>query len=139
MTVGRILFPDPPRDLPGRRLLKITFRAVHVLCVALFFGSVFFDTPTATQAPWRAATIGTGILLLLLDLHESAVFFLQTRGLLVITKITSVLILPVFGEAARWVLAALLLLSVVSSHAPSRVRYFMIWGRGRLRPTDSKG
>ncbi len=139
MLAGRLLFPDPPRDLPGRRFLKISLRAAHIFCVALFFGSVFFDLPTATQSPWRSATIATGMLLLLLDLHESAVFILQVRGLLVIAKITCVALLPLFGEYARWVLTALLIASVVSSHAPSRVRYFLVCGRGRLQPTDSKG
>ena len=139
MHLGRLLFPDPPRDLPGRRILKVSLRACHVLCVALFVGAVFFDIAADTQSTWRTATIGTGMILLVLDLHESAVFLLQTRGLLVITKITSVALLPAFGTWGRWILLVLLVVSVVSSHAPSRVRYFLIWGRGRLRPTDSKG
>ncbi len=139
MSIESLLFPDPPRDLPGHRMLKISLRAVHVFCVALFVGAVFFDLSPATRSPWLGATIATGMALLLLDLYESAVFLVQTRGLLVVTKISCLALLPAFGEAGRWVLAVLMIVSVLSSHAPSRVRYFMLWGRGRLRPTDSKG
>ena len=32
MSLKSVLFPDPPRNLPGRRGLKITLRAIDVLC-----------------------------------------------------------------------------------------------------------
>jgi hypothetical protein len=77
--------------------------------------------------------------LLLIDLHESAAFLLQVRGLVVIGKIALVAALPGLGTAAAYVLAAALLTSVVLSHAPSGVRYAFVAGRGRLRGACSKG
>jgi len=134
-----LLFPDPPRDLPGRRGLKIGLRAAHVLCVAGLAGAYLFEVPPSQSGPWLRAALASGLALLLLDLHESAVFVLQVRGLVVATKLALLAALPAFGSGAKWVLAALLVVSVVSSHAPGRVRYRLWWGKGRFRATDSKG
>jgi hypothetical protein len=137
--LAALLFPDPPRDLPGRRALKIGLRAVHVLCVAGLAGAYLFDVPPAESAGWYRAALASGAALLLLDLHESAVFAFQVRGLVVASKLVLLAALPAFGNGAKWVLAALLVVSVLSSHAPGRVRYQLWWGQGRLRATDSKG
>jgi hypothetical protein len=133
------LFPDPPRDLPGRRALKIGLRAVHVVCVAGLAGACLFDVAPAHGAPWVRAALASGVVLLLLDLHESAVFVFQVRGIVVALKLLLLALLPAFGAGAKWVVVALVVVSVVSSHAPGRVRYRLWWGAGRLRATDSKG
>ena len=137
--LAALLFPDPPRDLPGRRALKIGLRAVHVLCVAGLAGAYLFDVPPAESAGWYRAALASGAVLLLLDLHESAVFVFQVRGLVVATKLLLLALLPAFGAGAKWVLAALVIISVISSHAPGRIRYRLWWGEDRLRATDSKG
>ena len=61
------------------------------------------------------------------------------RGLVVAAKLALLASLPAWGAGAKWVLVALLVVSVLSSHAPGRVRYRLLWGSGRLRATDSKG
>ena len=64
---------------------------------------------------------------------------MQVRGLFVASKIAILTVLPVFGSFAGFVLAALLILSVVLSHAPSRVRYFVVLGGGQVRGASTKG
>lgn len=136
--MASLLFPDPPRDFPRRRGLKIVLRAVHVLCVALLTGAHVLQVEGA-QSDWYWATVGSGALLLALDLHESAAFLLQVRGLFLLFKIGTLISLPAFGDQAGYVLSGLLLLSVISSHAPSKVRYHMFWGEDRIRASKSKG
>lgn len=132
--IGALLFPDPPRDFPGRRLLKIGLRAAHVLCAALCLGAYAFDAEE--RVPWLVATITTGLSILALDLHESAAFLLQVRGVVVAAKLVALAFLPAGGA---WLLAAIVLVSVVSSHAPSRVRHRVLFARGRVRAAESHG
>ena len=131
-----LLFPDEPRDFRGRRALKILLRGVHVLCAGVLLGAYVFD---AGAGPWLWATIGTGTLILLLDLHETAAFVLQVRGLIVVTKIALVAALPWFRGSETLLLGVLLVGSVMSSHAPAKFRHRQIFGRGRVRGATSAG
>jgi hypothetical protein len=135
----RLLFPDPPRSFRARRTAKISARAVHVLCAGVMVGSYLLSADDAARRAWLAATVATGFALLLIDLHESAAFLLQIRGMVILGKLGLVAALPALGSASGYVLAAVLLLSVVMSHAPSRVRYFVVFGRGHVRGACSKG
>jgi len=121
-----LLFPDPPREFPGRRGLKIVLRAVHVLCVALYVGAVAF-APDAV-CPWLWAAVGSGVALLLLDLHETAAFLCQVRGLVLVAKIAALGTLHLFGEYQIWLLGGLVVLSVLSSHAPGSIRHRVLFG-----------
>lgn len=139
MNLKRLLFPDEPRPLPGRRGLKIVLRAGHALCAALLLGAVVYGAePDAVRAAWHW-TIVSGATLLLLDLHETGVFLVQVRGLLVMTKVLVVVSLPALGDARAGVLFAVFVLSVLSSHAPASIRYRVVYGAKTLRGSSSKG
>lgn len=133
-----LFFPREPRQFRGLRALKITLRAVHVLCAGVLTGAYVLEASSG-RGPWLAATLASGGAILALDLYQSAAFLLQVRGLVLLLKVALLLALPAFGESARWVLVALMLLSVVSSHAPSKVRYFLLVGRGRIRGSTAAG
>jgi hypothetical protein len=132
-VIAAILFPDPPRSFRGRRLLKIGLRGVHVVCAAFCVGAYAFDA--AARLPWLAATIVTGLAILALDLHESASFLLQARGVIVVLKLVALSFLPAGGA---WLLAAIVLVSVISSHAPSSVRHRVLFAR-RVRAAATHG
>lgn len=136
-NLTKLLFPSPPRDFQGKRWVKICLRAIHVVFVAGLFGAVVFASQK--QGPWLLGTILSGVAILLLDLHGSAAFLLQVRGLIVLVKISAVLALPFLGASAPWLLGGLVVVSVVSSHAPSRFRYFMLLGAGRIVPSEDRG
>lgn len=136
---GRLLFPDPPRTLPGRRWIKLILRAAHVLLAGLLVGAVLFELDAEQRDRWLHATIGSGALLLLLDLHESAAFVCQVRGLVVLTKIGIVIWLDRFGSYQAAVLCVVVLASVIFSHAPASVRYRVLFGQGRIRGATSSG
>lgn len=134
-----LLFPAEPRPLRGRRAWKIGLRAAHVVCAGVLVGAYVFDAPRDERLPWLAATLASGLAILALDLHESGAFLLQVRGLFVLAKVAVVALLPRLGGAEREVLGALAFLSVLVSHAPSKVRYFLVLGRGRVRGARSRG
>jgi hypothetical protein len=132
--VRALLFPDPPRSFPGRRLAKIALRGLHVVCAAFCLGAYAFDA--AGRGPWLVAALASGALLLALDLHESAAFLLEVRGAVVVAKVLALALLPACGA---WLLAAVVFASVVSSHAPSSVRHRVLFARGRVRASDTRG
>jgi len=140
MGLMNFFFPNEPRALPGRRWLKIGLRAVHVVFACGFLGSFVFDGGLAARGPWTAGVVASGMVLLLLDLHESAAVLLQVRGLVVAFKIAVLLALPWLGSAAQLgAVIAIVAVSVLSSHAPGKVRYHLVVGRGRIKGSDSMG
>ncbi len=129
------LFPDPPRAFRGRRTLKILLRAVHVLCIALLVGAAAFRPDDLGIHLWT--TIGSGALILLLDLHETAAFLFQVRGLIVVAKIAALGTFHLLSADGRlWLLGGLALLSVVSSHAPGSIRHRVVFGKAQGAQTS---
>lgn len=137
--LAAVLFPAEPRPLRGRRAIKISLRALHVLAVSVFVGSHVLAVDPPRRLPWLTATIVSGLLILLLDLHESGVFLVQVRGLIVLVKVALLFSLPSFGTYSAAVLVILLLISVVSSHAPGSFRYRVVLGKGRIRGAQTPG
>jgi hypothetical protein len=134
-----ILAPDEPRDLPGQRSLKLLFRASHVLTAGVYTAAHILDAGEATHDEWFAATLVSGVLILLVDIYESASFLLQVRGFFLVGKLAFLTGLRLLGLEGGWTLGALLFASVVSSHAPGSVRHYQVLGRGRLRSVASRG
>jgi len=134
-----LVFPARSRPLPGRRGIKISLRAVHTLCAGVLVGGLVLAADPGRIGLWIAGTAISGSAILLLDLHESGAFLVQIRGLVVLGKIALLASLPLLGASRPALLAAVLLISVVSSHAPSRVRYFLVVGRRSIMGSRSKG
>jgi hypothetical protein len=133
------VFPDPPRDFAGRRTLKIALRAAHVVCVALLLGSHAFDAPVDLRTRWLAAAALSGCALLALDLHESAVFLLQVRGAVLIGKLLALRWIAAGTTPRPIALTALMIVSVLSSHAPASLRYHVLFWRDRVTASGSRG
>ena len=134
-----LLMPAEPRSFFGQRWLKITLRAIHVLCAGTLVGAFAFEVPQASRTQWLIATAISGAALLLLDLIETSAFFLQLRGWVIAVKIGTLCLLPSLGAGSHLTLAAIVLVSVMMSHAPSRVRYKMPFGAESVRGSESKG
>jgi hypothetical protein len=137
MSLKTVLFPDPPRTFFGRRAVKIALRAGHVLCAGAYLGAFVFEVEPAVRQPWFWALLASAVLLLLLDLHETGAFVFEIRGLVVLGKVILMAFLPCFGAAQVWVLGFLVVVSVLSSHAPASVRHRVVV-RG-IRGSQTRG
>jgi hypothetical protein len=135
----RLLIPDEPRRYPGQRWIKMIARAAHIIFSGIYLGALVFGVEPAVRGPWFLATMLSGLLMIGLDLVESGGFLLQLRGLVVAGKLLLLAFLPLFGAAGVWVVVAVAFVSVISSHASSSFRYFLIWGRGRINAAETKG
>ncbi|MDG1499539.1 MAG: hypothetical protein P8N31_07545 [Planctomycetota bacterium] len=135
----QLLLPPGGRKFPGQRTIKISLRGVHTLCAGVLTGSYLVDAGDEAKAMWLLWTVGTGLGMLALDLLESVGFLAQVRGLVLMLKIGVVLSLPVLGAATGWALGSLMVIAVISSHAPSKVRYATWIGGGKITGGTSKG
>jgi len=137
--IFRILIPPEPRQYPGQRWVKMMARAAHVVLSGIYLGALVFNVEPATRGPWFLAAMFSGLLLFCLDLYDSGGFMLQLRGLVTGLKLILLALLPSFGAAAVWIVAGVAFASVISSHASASFRYYLIWGRGRIKAAETKG
>jgi hypothetical protein len=137
--VSRLLIPSEPRRYPGQRWVKMVARAIHIILSGVYLGALVFLVEPETRWRWFLAALLSGVLMTCLDLYESGGFLLQLRGLVVGGKTLLLAFLPAFGAATVWVVAAVAFVSVISSHAPASVRYYLIWGRGRIKAAETRG
>ncbi len=135
----RFLIPPEPRRYPGQRWAKMLARATHVVFAGIYLGAFVFEVAPGDRAPWFLAAMLSGLLMFCLDLYESGGFLLQLRGQVTLVKLIILALLPSFGGAGVWVLAVIAFCSVISSHATANFRYFLIWGRGRIKAAETRG
>lgn len=138
-SLGQLIFPSEPRHLPGHRAIKIMLRGLHTLAAGVFCGAWLFEVPAESRELLLALVVASGLAMLLLDLFESGAFLLQVRGLVLIAKVATLACLPCLGASTGVVLSSLFVVAVISSHAPSKVRYYVVLGRGRIRGATTKG
>lgn len=141
MHLHDLLAPNPPRDFPGRRWLRVGFRSLHLLAIAGFVGGVVFGGPEPAVRGWLHAVLMTGGLLFATDLYRSCDCLRELRGAAMVGK------LVLLGIAVAWppvmlpVVVAIVLLSAVVSHMPSQYRHWVL-GAGppdRARQAAGRG
>jgi hypothetical protein len=138
-SVFRILIPAEPRQYRGQRWVKLIARGTHVVLCGIYLGALVFHVDPAIRWPWFLAAMLSGLLMICLDLYESGAVLLQLRGLVLTLKLILLAFLPLFGMTAVWVVAVVAFLSVISSHASANFRYFLVWGRGRIKAAETRG
>lgn len=134
-----VLYPSEPRTYSGQRMVKAVARAIHVLCAGTFVGAYILESDPAQRSSWLFAAVISGAIILALDLYETSAFLFQVRGLVVAAKVAALTALPHVEPFGDWLLGAIVILSVASSHASSEVRHHLVFGRERLRGATTKG
>ncbi|MDG9666309.1 hypothetical protein ONV78_01095 [Hahella sp. CR1] len=127
-------------DFPGKRWLKIALRTLHILSVAGVCGGIWFGHG---QEEWRGFwmfALASGLAMLLLDLLSNWLWLVQVRGAVILSKFVLFSMLGVYPSADRWLLTAIIVASVVISHAPGSIRYYSLLHRRVMRSlSDMKG
>lgn len=121
----RWLFPPGYRGFAGRRWVAITLRSFHLLGVAGLGGLFLYAAPREAWLPYLWLTVGSGGALALLEVWSHGVWLIQLRGVAVLVKLGLLALAPWLAPtAAPWLLAAVIGISGVFSHAPAAVRYY---------------
>lgn len=121
-----------------QRGLKISLRAAHVLGAGVFTGGLVFGVSSEEMEGWLLLLVVAGVLVLALDVMESPAFLIQTKGVVVVAKL-AILGGIVWSGEGEWLLAPILFVSVVSSHASSGVRHRVLVFGDRVRGSRSNG
>ena len=123
-----------------RRWSKITLRTLHIVSVAGIGGGILFGMePESWQAYWWLSVV-TGVLIVAIDALANRVWLIQVRGLAIYLKLVLLVCLWKYPAWDVELLMAIIVLSAVISHAPSRLRYYSIYHRKVIRSAlDTKG
>ena len=129
--------PSPARrSHDAERLFAVAVRTVHLAAVVAL-GAALLGAPLAREAA-GAVTLGSGLLLLGLDLTAGRIRFGELAGAVVLAKLAAVAWIGFSGPGTAWALPAfwvLLVLSSFSAHLPKGVRH---WRPGGASARASK-
>ncbi|MBI4025684.1 MAG: hypothetical protein HY360_11940 [Verrucomicrobia bacterium] len=126
MSLLPILFPDPPRELPAERAIRMSLRTAHIAATGILLGGHCFGVAPDRLIPWLWPAILSGAAFVAVELYGSCAWFFETRGVLVALKWLLLLLVPIFWEARVWLLLTILAIGSVGSHMPGRFRYYSL-------------
>jgi hypothetical protein len=125
-AIKELLCPEPARELPGERAIRIALRTAHIGATGILLGGHFFSVDATRLLPWLWLAIGTGAVFVALELYGSCVWLAQGRGLLTLAKLALLAVVPVFWAQRIWLLLAAVVIGSVGSHMSSRLRYYSL-------------
>jgi hypothetical protein len=132
-------FPNPPRDFPLRRPLKVSLRTLHILVTGVLLGGCIFEHSKPELGSWLIASIVSGLLLLAVDLHASFAILLEVRGLVVLVKTAIMALLPHLWEVRIPLLVVALVIGALSTHMSARLRHYVLFFRHQVVPDERRG
>ena len=133
----RLLFPDPPRALPGSRAWNIAFRTAHIGVVGVLFGGHVFEIPKPQLLLWLWLSIATGAALIAIEAFPHARWCYQGRGVLTLAKLLLLCLVPWLWAYRVAILTLVIVLGSVGSHMPRRFRYYSFVDRRVIEDVGS--
>ena len=120
------------------RVLRTTLRTTHVLAVGAYYGGHVFSVPPERLAPAAVAAIATGVLFAIFEALSAPVWLVQLQGVATYVKLALIGSVSLFWDQRIWILSLVIVIGVVFSHAPARLRYYSVKHR-RVMYTDGNG
>lgn len=117
------LFPDIPRDFPGRRIARSILRTAHIFGGGVLIGAYLFNQPDSSINIWYITALVSGLLLFLSDLHSSLAVLFEWRGLSIVSKIGILWALPLLSGYEIYALTLILIIGSLSSHSSRKFRH----------------
>jgi len=114
---------------PTTRFWNIAFRTLHIAVMAPLVGGHVFAISKTRLYPWLYATIGTGLVLILIETGLQAKWSYQGRGMFVWVKLALLCLIPWFWNQRAAILMIVIVLASVGSHMPGRFRYYSVLHR----------
>jgi hypothetical protein len=119
-----LLFPQPKRDFPAQRWVRISVRTWHLLSMGYLLGGTAHGLALADQPIGVWSTLASGLVFVALELYASCVWLLQLKGLAVIAKLLLFGAAVVASGSGLPYLVAAVVIGGISSHMPGKYRYF---------------
>ena len=123
-----------------KRWIKISLRTLHLLAIAGVGGGILFGLEKDLWLAYWWLAMASGGLMMLMDIISNPVWLVQIRGLVIVIKL---ILLAFLGSYPAWdwyLLATIIIISGVISHAPGKLRYYSVYHRKVITSdNDSKG
>ncbi len=123
-----------------KRWSKISLRSLHLLAVAGVGGGILFALEKDLWINYWWLALVSGVLMMLMDITANPVWIVQVRGIVIMLKL---LLLALLGSNPGWdsfLLAIIIIISAVISHAPGKLRYYSFYHRRVINSdNDAKG
>jgi uncharacterized membrane protein len=127
-------------NLTVKRWTKISLRTLHLLAVAGVGGGILFGLEKDLWNNYWWLALVSGVLMMLIDIISNLVWVVQVRGLVIFLKLILLALLGRDPLLDEWLLAVIIVLSAVISHAPGKLRYYSVYHRKVISSeSDSKG
>ena len=123
-----------------KRWTKISLRTLHLLSVAGVGGGVIFGLEKSLWISYWWLALASGGLMMLVDIVSNRVWLVQIRGVTIFLKLFLLALLGVNPAWDSYLLATIIIISGVISHAPGNLRYYSVYHRRAIRSDlDTKG
>jgi len=122
----RALFPNYNRGFIGKRWTRIILRSLHLVGLIGIGGVYFSQQPNTLWLVYIYLTLGTGTLLMLIEIWTNAIWLIQLRGVVILIKLG---LLAILAHTTVWqneLLICIIFISGIIAHAPANMRYFSI-------------
>ena len=124
----------------GKRWTKISLRTLHLLAVAGVGGGILFGLEKELWINYWWLALVSGVLMMVIDIVSNPVWVVQVRGLAIFLKLILLAFLGSYPSLDGWLLAVIIIISAVISHAPGKLRYYSVYHkRDTSSVNDSKG
>jgi len=118
------------------RALNIALRTAHIAAMGVLLGGHAFDVAPERLVPSLWLTIGTGAAMIAVEAGPRLLWFHQGRGLMTLTKLALLCIVPLAWGQRLPILLAVVAIASVGAHMPARFRYYSVIRR-RVIPNRS--
>ena len=123
-----------------KRWSKISLRTLHLLALAGVGGGILFGLERELWINYWWLSLVSGGLMMLMDVVSNPVWLVQIRGLVMIFKLVLLAFLGLYPAWDGVLLATIVIISAVISHAPGKLRYYSVYHKKVIISNkDSKG
>ena len=126
--------------LTAKRWTKISLRTLHLLAVAGVGGGILFGLEKDLWINYWWLALVSGVLMMVIDIASNPVWIVQVRGLVIFLKLILLAFLGSNPSLDGLLLAVIIIMSGIISHAPGQLRYYSLYHRKVISSSnDSKG
>jgi len=123
-----------------KRWSKISLRTLHLLALAGVGGGILFGLDKDLWINYWWLAMASGALMMLMDIISNPVWLVQIRGLIILMKLILLACLGIYPQWDNLILAIIIIISAVISHAPGKLRYYSVYHRRVITSdNDAKG
>lgn len=126
MDLKHLVFPPARRRLPYGRAANIAARTVHLAATGILLGAHVFGVPADRLWPYLWTAIGSGAVLIAIEIYPAGHWIHQGCALAVYAKLALLCLIPFWWSWRVPLLLAVVVLASAGSHAPRRLRHYSV-------------